>query len=509
MNFNELIKMLPFAPVSMSLGDFDLPVVDIELLDGTQTEFKRETVYFGYEEQIQGEVPEQFIVEASTCNTRHFNNPCWALLPKGTLFSAFNIARSVLSDAFHGNIYDELIKISHSGSDLAACLDTAATYLGETLILIDPEYRVIAHSATKPVPDKIWQENIRKGFCSYEFIQAVRDMGISNLIYENNGPVEVSCSESPYRKYCSAINANGSYAVFLLMITNETLDSPESKLSPSLLEKFANIGRAISQILSVNPLTGMDRSPYQTVLYNLLIGAPPEKLIKRIEVLSFPSSMEALCLSPIRYLAKGFMKEHIAGLFKEIFPGTHITFFDSDIAAVINTTFGEHQAAFAQDSSIERLETFAREHSLRIGISDSFNTIGLFPWYYNQAKTSLKLSSKIRKENSVCKYSDYRIFDLLDHFNEKQKLSAYYHPAIQRLQTYDIKNCTELLHTLDIFLQKNGNIKDSSAALYIHRNSLSYRLERISKIGKISLADPETCMQLWLSCRIAEYLQQL
>lgn len=509
MNFNELIKKLTITTISSSSNDCTLPIFDIELLDGTQSTFKRETVYFGYEEQIKNSIPEQFIVEASSENTDRFNNSCWALLPKGSLFSAFNAARHILSKTQNRNIYDELIKISHSGKDIEVCLDTAATYLGETLILIDPDYRVIAHSNTKPVPDKLWQENIRKGFCSYEFIQTVRNMGISNLIYENKGPVEVSCTESPFRKYCAAINVNGSYSGFLLMISNETLDYADIKINSDLLEKFAEISKAIAQILTIKPLTNMANSLYQTVLYDLLIGAPPEKLIKMIDSLKFPSSMVAVCLSPKTYLGKGFMKEHIAELFKDIFPGAHITFFDSNIAAIVSANLLEHPYVYDDPNLINKLEIFAKNNSLKIGISDSFTNIGLFPWYYKQAGTSLDLASKLGQENTICRYHDYRFFDLLDHFGEKQKLSAFYHPALKKLQDYDTKNGTDLLNTLNVFLQKNGSIKDTSASLYIHRNSLAYRLQRISQIGEISLADPKNRVQLWISCRIAEYLQQL
>lgn len=509
MNFSELIKMLPTTPLLMSAGKDDLPILEIELLDGTQREFKRETLYFGYEEQLVEPLPAQFIVEGLTGDTSHFDHLCWAVLPKGTLFWAFNITQRILSDVVYVNIDDELLKLSCAGSDLNACLQTAATYLRETLILIDPECRVMAHFATKPILDKLWQENISQGFCSYEFIQAVRDQGISNLIYENKGPVEVSCSESPYRKYCVAIHVNGVCSGFLLMITNETVGSSGTKITSNLLEKFAKVASGLSKILTMKPLTSGSRSLYQTVLYDLLIGAPVEKLAQMIESLRFPALMEVLCLSPITYLGKGFMKEHIAKLFKDLFPSAHITFFDSDIVVVIDTNLLLSQTSSEHEQLVKQLEGFAREHSLRIGISDFFENIGLFSWHYLQAKTAVKLSYKLGRENLVSQYADYRVFDLLDHFSEKQKLSAYYHPAIQRLQSYDLKYGTQLLRTLDVFLQNNGNIKKTSAALYIHRNSLSYRLDRICEIGNLSLNDSRTRLQLWLSCRIAEYLQQI
>ncbi|NCT35173.1 hypothetical protein GTW56_00025 [Bacillus sp. EB93] len=64
------------------------------------------------------------------------------------------------------------------------------------------------------------------------------------------------------------------------------------------------------------------------------------------------------------------------------------------------------------------------------------------------------------------------------------------HPSILKLKAYDMKNQTELLQTLTVYLEKDCNPNEASKNLHIHVNTLNYRLKRISEVGNIRLKDP-------------------
>lgn len=61
----------------------------------------------------------------------------------------------------------------------------------------------------------------------------------------------------------------------------------------------------------------------------------------------------------------------------------------------------------------------------------------------------------------------------------------------------------ELMRTLEIFLEHGGNKVATASAIPLHRSSLEYRLEKISKLLDIdSLGDPERRLELWLALRL-------
>ena len=50
------------------------------------------------------------------------------------------------------------------------------------------------------------------------------------------------------------------------------------------------------------------------------------------------------------------------------------------------------------------------------------------------------------------------------------------------LRAYDAKRGTDLVKTLVVFIQLGGNITAAADKLFLHRNSLAYRLQRIEEL---------------------------
>lgn len=60
----------------------------------------------------------------------------------------------------------------------------------------------------------------------------------------------------------------------------------------------------------------------------------------------------------------------------------------------------------------------------------------------------------------------------------------------------------ELLHTLEVYLEHGGNKSATAAAMPLHRSSLLYRLEKISRTVGVDVNDPERRNELWLALRL-------
>ena len=73
------------------------------------------------------------------------------------------------------------------------------------------------------------------------------------------------------------------------------------------------------------------------------------------------------------------------------------------------------------------------------------------------------------------------------------------HPAVGILTQYDLEYGTELLKTLHVYLRNSMNQIHTANALYIHRNTLKYRLARIVELTGIDLSDGEDTLYLSLS----------
>lgn len=70
------------------------------------------------------------------------------------------------------------------------------------------------------------------------------------------------------------------------------------------------------------------------------------------------------------------------------------------------------------------------------------------------------------------------------------------------------KSSKELLNTVHVFLMNNLNVSEASRALYIHRNTLMYRLDKFNKMTKLDCTKFTTGMQIDVAMRILQYLER-
>lgn len=70
------------------------------------------------------------------------------------------------------------------------------------------------------------------------------------------------------------------------------------------------------------------------------------------------------------------------------------------------------------------------------------------------------------------------------------------------------KSSKELLNTVHVFLMNNLNVSEASRALYIHRNTLMYRLDKFNKMTKLDCTKFATGMQIAVAMRILQYLER-
>jgi len=64
-----------------------------------------------------------------------------------------------------------------------------------------------------------------------------------------------------------------------------------------------------------------------------------------------------------------------------------------------------------------------------------------------------------------------------------------------------------LLHTLEVFLYNDSNVKAAADLLHVHINTLTYRLKRIAEIGGIDLNNMDQKVTLYLDLK-AEKMEE-
>jgi len=116
-----------------------------------------------------------------------------------------------------------------------------------------------------------------------------------------------------------------------------------------------------------------------------------------------------------------------------------------------------------------------------------------------QAGQALEMARRFGEKRPLY-YPDLSVYRLLFQLEHSPELIAFQQETLGPLLAYE--GVSELIHTLETYFEHNGNLSQTAEALYIHRNTLIYRMERIAAITNLDLDKPEDRLALQLALRI-------
>ena len=127
---------------------------------------------------------------------------------------------------------------------------------------------------------------------------------------------------------------------------------------------------------------------------------------------------------------------------------------------------------------------------------------------YQEAKKALATMAKGISREQVLHYSELGIFRLFFEIQNPEEIRKYSRENLGPLLEADRKNGSDLVGTLRSYLYNNCNLLRTSQALYIHRNTLIYRLNTIKGLLAKDLDDAFVRHELFNSILAAEFIDK-
>jgi len=121
---------------------------------------------------------------------------------------------------------------------------------------------------------------------------------------------------------------------------------------------------------------------------------------------------------------------------------------------------------------------------------------------YAESDQALRAGQRLFGAGSTVAFADLGAYRLLAQLQGTAELKAFEAETLGELIEYDEKSGSQLLPTLEAFFGANGNLSKTAEVLFVHRNTLMYRLKRIEELTGSSLDDPETRFDLQLALKM-------
>lgn len=139
------------------------------------------------------------------------------------------------------------------------------------------------------------------------------------------------------------------------------------------------------------------------------------------------------------------------------------------------------------------------EAAARCGVGAPVADLSLWRDSFRQAGQALEMARRLRAREPLY-FPDLSVYRLLLQLEYHPELQAFKQEILGDLLAHE--GSGDFLRTLEAYFESNGNLSQAAEALFIHRNTLIYRMERIAEISGLDLDNTETRLAVQLALRI-------
>lgn len=146
------------------------------------------------------------------------------------------------------------------------------------------------------------------------------------------------------------------------------------------------------------------------------------------------------------------------------------------------------------------------DFSVSFGSSNPIQTLTDIPIAYQEADEAITNGYDMNMTNFINFYKTKEIEELLSTIPEKD-LKSLYENTLKVLAYPKTKEDIELVKTIETYLNCQCEISETSRKLFIHRNTVKYRIEKMEDMLELSFRDPADSLRLRVALMIGSLLQ--
>lgn len=256
---------------------------------------------------------------------------------------------------------------------------------------------------------------------------------------------------------------------WVLMATTE--DTPVARDAFTLCD--AMISAAIAASAAGNDLN----NAYQRILQNELSLAELEAVADEHHI---PANLPRCVL--LMHMVQ-VQQRSAYEILEEVLPrgnGDTLVSMDKHTAAFIKDTSSMEDEDELRQLACAVQETLLGETALSvtIGIGEVAHGVGELHASYRQARRAIEIGRAFSPDETVHVYRAMMLERFLSDLSPE--MAEHYHSLLFNRSTARLFS-EEMLYTIEMFFKKDLNLSDTARQLYIHRNTLVYRLDKVQR----------------------------
>jgi len=401
------------------------------------------------------------------------------------------ISAALKEDSLLAQYSKDLLVLLFHGGTVQMMVDLAFEYMKRTICVFDTGYRLIAATWDHPNSEENAERIFENKFLDTDDIARMNLDNLHERVKKSPVPLLVRSKKIKGERIVSMINNRKDVGHFIIFAE----DHPFEKIDLKFAELLRNsLDQQMKKDEFVQHAKGFN---YEWFLKDILDG---KRLMasssnKHLTHLDKEFSKPIYCLVVEIARTPGAVSiDHVRSGFEALLPGVSTVVYSGQVVAV----FSKKNKSFLKEEDVVRIERFCIENDLFCGMSNYFNSITDLPDYYNQALRAIQVGAGESSVSGLFVYTKHFVKHVASVFLQKENADTFCCPQMKQLIEYDKAKGKDLAKTLYMYLLC-GNAYLAASAMFIHRNTMLYRMGLINELVSVDYKDPKLRQYLILS----------
>ena len=284
------------------------------------------------------------------------------------------------------------------------------------------------------------------------------------------------------------------------------INEMNSPLKPSQFTTAEYFTKIISIAFQQNLFKSNSALTFEKILYRLLSGEKIDEpyLLERLHMVGWERNHQYICFQlrlqeDSHQLLSAKKLSSTVGIFLKksfSFPVGNIVY------TICNLTLSGYTLPACENIMVHPSKTA----SMVSGASSSFCDFMQMEEYCRQAGTAIDIGQHRDPDKQHYPFDRYVLDYIIQHCLSDYSPEAICSNAILQLEKSDREKNTNYLQTLQCYIDNNCQQTATAQAMFIHRSTLTYRLEKIQELTGVDLSDADTRLYLQISLKLLETL---
>lgn len=356
--------------------------------------------------------------------------------------------------------------------------------------IMKPDYKILACSQNF-LPDDVnvfWQSFMQYGEPSLQNIEMMKKSLVIQVFQSRPDMMlyqEPAAAPYQYGIANTYQRPDESIIGYLIIASREPISAYEKDMAGILLAALNNLQRIAARSLTITEMNAESEMLFADILKNPHDQRSRDILSVIYDIKPY-TELRILCLRTEDSNANVILCDQIKRTFQHVLIAVH----DEQLVVLMRNPSYEN----GKKEIVSRLKTITHHTSIYTGISNPFYGIENSFYAMDQAMFALHQ----RGTEDICFFSCKAVNYLLSERSMEMKKEAR-HPAVRILEAYDLKNATELLKTVQQYMHCDRSVRKTSEKMYIHKNTVLYRMNQIRDMCHLDLEDDADREYLFLS----------